>query len=90
MALLNISETIARERLDDLLSGYDCCKCEMCYMDMLALVLNYVKSRYVNTHKGELMTRVNALKLQNSVDIDIAVIKAIEIVSHSPRHEKSE
>ena len=87
MTLVNISEAIVRERLDSMLQNYDCCKCQTCYMDMLALVLNYVKPRYVNSHKGELLTRVNALHLQNSVDIDIAIIKAIELVSHSPHHD---
>ena len=88
MALINISEAIVKERLDYHLSNYDCCKCETCYMDMLALVLNYIKPRYVNTRKGELISRVDATSLQNSVDVDIAIINAIELVSHSPHHDK--
>ena len=88
MALVNMSESIVRDRLTYMLQNYDCCKCETCYTDMLAIVLNYVKPRYVNTHAGELLSRVYAGTIQNSIDTDIAIIKAIEIVSHSPHHNR--
>ena len=86
MALVNLAEKIVRDRLEQLLKSYDCCKCECCHTDMLALSLNYIKPMYVNTFKGELLKRVDASMQQNSVDIDISIIKAIEIVSQSPHH----
>lgn len=88
MALINLAEQIARLRLEELLKKADCCKCECCRMDMLALSLNYIKPMYVNTRKGELLKRVDASTQQNSVDINIAIIKAIEIVSRSPHHDQ--
>lgn len=90
MALVNMTELILKERLDVLIQTYDCCKCETCYMDMLALALNSTKPRYVNTRKGELLKRIDATKQQMTVDTDIAVIQAIEIVSRSPHHENDE
>ena len=55
-------------------------------MDILALVLNRLKPRYVNTHEGELLKRADASHLQSIVDIDVEIMKAIEIVSRSPHH----
>ncbi len=90
MALMNMTEIIVKERLEELLKEYDCCKCETCFMDMLALALNQIKPQYVNTKKGELLKRIDAVSKQNSVDIDIAIVKAIEIVRNSPHHENKE
>lgn len=86
VALINITEMVARERLTQLLNYSDCCKCEKCYTDMLAIVLNNIKPQYVNTHKGELFKRISATTIQNSIDMDIAITKAIELVSRSPQH----
>ncbi|MGN0554190.1 MAG: late competence development ComFB family protein [Oscillospiraceae bacterium] len=88
MAVVNIMEEIISEKLDLQLKDCDCCKCNDCRHDMLAYALNIVPPKYVNSAKGELFGRINSTKLQNSVDIDIAIAKAISIVSASPNHNK--
>lgn len=88
MAVVNVMEHIVSERLDTLLEDSDCCKCSECKQDMLAFALNLVKPKYVNSTRGELFGRIDSTKLQNSVDIDIAVAKAISTVSASPKHDK--
>ncbi len=40
MALINMTEIIVRQRLEELLKNYDCCKCEQCFYDMMAYALN--------------------------------------------------
>lgn len=90
MALVNIMESIANDRLEILLTGYDCCKCDACRMDMLALALNEVKPKYANTRKGELIQKINVMRQQNTVDLDVALIRAIHIVISNPRHDNVE
>lgn len=87
MALINMTEQIVRERLTELLKDVDCCKCEQCFNDMLALALNDLKPQYVNSAKGELFSKLNSTKYQKSVDIDIAIVKAINVISKNPRHK---
>lgn len=84
MSVVNVMEEIVKERLDIFLAGADCCQCEMCKGDMLAMALNMLEPKYVNSRKGELFSRLNTTKYQNTVDIDIAVTKAIATVSSSP------
>lgn len=86
MAVVNIMEKIAEEKLDLQLQSSDCCKCSDCHQDMLAYALNIIPPKYVNSAKGELFGRIDSAKLQNSVDIDIAIAKAISVVSASPKH----
>ncbi len=80
----NIMEGIVRERLEALLAEVDCCKCEKCMGDMMAMSLNMLKPKYVNSLKGELFSRLDSGTWQNTVDIDIAVTKAIKTVSEHP------
>lgn len=84
MAVVNVMESIVRARLDVLLSDSDCCKCDKCVDDMMALALNALKPKYVNSHKGELFSRLDTTKYQNTIDIDVAVTKAINTVSSRP------
>jgi competence protein ComFB len=86
MALINMTEIIVRQRLEELLKNYDCCKCEQCFYDMMAYALNSLKPQYVNSHEGELYSKLNCSNIQRMVDIDIAVTKAINTVSKSPHH----
>lgn len=87
MALVNMMELVVKQRLDEILETTDCCKCETCYLDMLAIALNYCKPRYVNTLQGELMVKIDSTERQKSIDLDIAILKSIEIVKQHPHHD---
>lgn len=86
MAVSNIMEELVRQKLDEMLKDIDCCKCEKCYGDMLAIALNICVPKYVNTQKGELMVKIDETKTQNLVDISSSVCKAIQIVKNNPKH----
>lgn len=88
MALINTTEMIVRPVLTEELAKADCCKCERCYLDMLAICLNQLKPHYVNTHQGELISLASGLTLQNKIDVNIAVLKAINIVNRIPHHNR--
>lgn len=87
MAIVNIMEGIVEEKIEKLIEETDYCKCEDCRHDMMAFALNMLQPRYVNSRKGELFGRIDSTKYQNSVDIEIAVSKAIETVGKSPKHD---
>lgn len=87
MAVVNIMESIVQEKVDLILEKTECCKCEICKQDMLAFALNLLEPKYVNSNAGELFGRLDSSRIQNMIDIDIAVAKAIATVSSSPRHK---
>ncbi len=65
----------------------DFCTCDRCKLDVIALALNAVPSKYVVTDKGELFGRANLMTNQSDADIIKEVTKAIDIVRDSPRHD---
>ena len=88
MPIVNVMEEMVRNKLNERLEKTDCCKCEKCVDDMMAIALNRLPSKYVSTPRGELFSRVgSSLEKQNSLDIEFAVVSAIEFVSNHPRHD---
>lgn len=74
-----------------MLPDTECCICENCLDDVRALALNKLAPKYVSTTKGEVLSRLNSEKeKQYSIDINIAVLGALEFVSDHPRHDPKE
>ncbi len=87
--LINMMEHYVDERISELITDYDCCKCEVCIEDMKAFALNRLPAKYVSTVNGEIFTRITQeLENQPTVDLDVAVIQAIQSISAKPRHKK--
>ena len=86
MAIVNVMENFVGERIEAMLEGEECCKCERCVDDMKAIALNKLPAKYVSTHNGELFSKLDAMIRQNAVDINIAVAAAIDAVSKRPSH----
>jgi competence protein ComFB len=84
--LINIMEKVIDSKLEVYLPDSGCCSCPICVGDIKCLALNKLPPKYVNTHQGELFTRVDQVMLrQNSVDVDFVVLNAIERVKEKPR-----
>lgn len=86
MALVNIMEQIVDERLGQMLAEEKCCKCIRCIEDMKAIALNRLPAKYFSTNSGELFQKLDTTVRQSSVDINIAVAAAIEVVAKHPSH----
>lgn len=82
----NVMELLLEELFDKMKDQMDCCTCEDCRGDIIALALNQLPPHYVRTPKGEMLTKLNQLAPQNSADALAALAKAVEKVKASPRH----
>lgn len=65
----------------------DMCQCEKCRMDVAAISLNNLPTKYVATHKGEVYTRIQEMETQYLVDVFREVAKAMKIVKDHPSHD---
>ncbi|MGH4052306.1 MAG: late competence development ComFB family protein [Clostridium sp.] len=86
--LINFSEIEVTKRMDAILKRYDnICKCEKCKLDIMALSLNSLSTKYIVSEQGEIYTSSLAeVNKQEIIDVTTAIIKAIEIVSANPKH----
>lgn len=90
MEIKNYMEDAVKQRIKAVLKQYpSCCTCDKCLQDILCLALNHLPARYISTEKGNLFARLEALSLSYEPRIIEALVKAIEVVSHHPRHGAS-
>lgn len=86
MQLRNIMEDAVSQYMDHWLPISDVCQCEICRLDIMAIMLNRLPSNYVVTDTGALLARLHEFDLQHKADIMVAMTDAIEIVKKHPRH----
>lgn len=85
--LRNYMEYAVLDLMKEILPDINVCTCEICQLDIAAKTLNDLPAKYFVTKKGELYSRINALKSQFEVDIIAAITKSAIIVKRNARHE---
>ena len=84
--LRNHTESVVNEKLDGMLKQVDICKCSKCKMDIMAYALNLLSPKYVVTNTGDLYSRLEEFTAQFEIDVQVAVMEAIKVVSKNPKH----
>jgi competence protein ComFB len=84
--LVNIAEELVRKKVREMMASYDMCKCEKCYLDVCALVLNQTHSRYYTTEKGKLLQLLDTTNYQFKTDLIVMVLQAMKFVKEHPKH----
>ena len=88
MALFNIMEGFVEEAMDTLIKESGCCNCYKCREDIKCIALNSLPAKYVSTSKGELFSKLEqSAKLQHTIDVNLACMKAIKLVQNQPHHD---
>ena len=82
----NYMEEVVFSIMREIINDINVCTCEKCMLDIAALALNDLPPKNIVSEKGELYSKVNALKQQFEVDVISAVTKAAVLVKRNPRH----
>jgi competence protein ComFB len=80
--LVNIAEYAVKNRLDEALSRFNCCKCDRCVKDIIAISLNTLSVKYVVVYEKDIDQEI---KKYDGKVID-ALVSAIIRVKNHPRH----
>ena len=88
--LVNAYDDIVRTSVRDLMKNTDMCKCERCFLDTCAIVMNRGYAYFVNTHEGELLKKIPDMNTGNHVELMVHVMHALKIVKNFPHHDRSE
>lgn len=83
----NIMEELVEEFYDDIKDRCDCCTCEQCRGDVIAYTLNHLPPQYVVSSVGASLSKAANLRYQHKTDIHTALLRAMTVVSESPRHD---
>ena len=86
LQLRNYTEEAVRQYMDRWYKEADICQCESCRLDVMAIMMNNLKSKYVVTDKGALYAQLDDFDPQYKIDFMTAMTLAVKTVSKSPRH----
>ena len=82
--LVNMMEKHVLEKFDSVMSRFDCCRCDRCKKDIIAISLNKLTPKYAVLPKGQLTRDVDQ---QTSAQVLSAMIQAVLQVRANPRHK---
>lgn len=81
--LVNTMESVVLEKLDSVLARMQCCKCDRCKKDIVAMALNKLPPKYMVLVEGQ---PTPDLSPQANAQVVTAMIQAILAVRAHPRH----
>jgi len=84
--LRNYTEEAVKMYLDRYFEQADVCHCEICRMDVMAIMLNNLKPMYVVTDMGALFAQLDDFDPQYKIDFITIMNQAVKIVNNGPRH----
>ena len=84
--LRNYTEEAVKLYMDRWYKEADCCQCDICRMDVMAIMLNNLKPKYVVTAKGALYAQLDDFDPQYKIDFMTIMSQAAKIVKNGPRH----
>lgn len=83
--LYNVTEKLVLNKLDATLKKMNCCRCDRCKEDIVAIALNNLKPNYLVATKDDIKQKIHELQDIGS-EVTTEVIKAVLIVRKNPRH----
>lgn len=83
---INAVEEVVMQNVRTHMDQMDMCRCDKCYSDVCALVLNQVKPQYVTTRRGALLSRTPQLSHDYRVDLTVKIVTALRMVQENPHH----
>ena len=81
--VINVMEGVVLNKLDSVLARFQCCRCDRCKKDIVALALNKLPPKYMVLTQGQVPPDIDA---QTNAQIVTAMIQAAIRVRAKPRH----
>lgn len=81
--VINVMEEVVLEKLESVLTRFQCCRCDRCKKDIVALSLNKLPPKYMVISPGQPAPNIDA---QLNAQIITAMIQAVIKVRAKPRH----
>ncbi|MFU0832141.1 MAG: Late competence development protein ComFB [Oscillospiraceae bacterium] len=81
--VINVMEEVVLSKLEAVLSRFQCCRCDRCKKDIVALALNKLPPKYMVLSQGQNPPDIDA---QTNAQVVTAMIQAVIKVRAHPRH----
>ena len=83
---VNFVELLVKDKLENVLKKFKCCKCQSCINDIIVIALENLPEVYFSGNKKEIEEALNEFKNSNNIDVVTNIIKAIILVRKKAKH----
>ncbi|NYB72576.1 late competence development ComFB family protein [Sedimentibacter hydroxybenzoicus DSM 7310] len=83
--LYNVTEKLVLDKLEATLKKMNCCRCDRCKEDIVAIALNNLKPKYIVANKDNIKEKIYEYD-EMGREVTTEVIKAVLKVRKNPRH----
>ncbi|WP_251388146.1 late competence development ComFB family protein [Mediterraneibacter agrestimuris] len=84
---VNIMEEIVRDKIIYFMRQFDCCTCDRCIADAIALTLNGLMPKYIVTDPAAKDPLISLYTNRFIPDVTVEATKACMIIKENPRHK---
>ncbi len=84
--LYNVTEKLVLSKLEATLKKMNCCRCDRCKEDIVAIALNNLKPMYMVASRKDIEIKIHSSLKDIGSEITTEVIKAALTVRKNPRH----
>ena len=81
--LVNLTELLVCDRIDNVFAKFNCCRCDKCRKDVTAAALNMLPAEYVVAPPEEIARMVEE---HPSQEVSSALVKAVLQIRAKPQH----
>lgn len=86
VSYINVMQALVEDKADKYIKSAGVCTCPRCRIDVIALTLNKLPSKYVVLQKSDMVPMLSVYENRYSANILSQLMSACEIVKQHPRH----
>lgn len=89
ISYINVMQALVEDKVDKYMKSTGGCTCPRCRIDVIALTLSKLPSKYVVVQKSDMVPMLSVYENRFSANILSQLMSACEIVKQHPRHTES-
>ena len=82
----NLTQALVEDKADKYMKAFNMCNCQRCKVDVVAISLSNLPSKYVATQSTEVLPLLSMYEKKNSAAVTAQVMNACELVKRRPHH----
>ncbi len=85
---VNVMQALVEEKVDKCMAEANMCTCPRCRIDVMALTLSRLPSKYVVLHSNDTLPMLTVYANRYSAAVTSQLMAACQRIKENPRHER--
>lgn len=87
---INVMQALVEEKVDKCMAEANICTCPRCRIDVMALALSRLPSKYVVLHANDTLPMLTVYATRYSAAVTAQLMAACQRIKENPRHDEND